>query len=322
MQFKKATKAQAKLRLALVGTSGSGKTFTALAIACALGKRVAVVDTERGSASKYAGGQFDFDALDLESFAPQQFIDAIHAASKGGYDVLVIDSLSHAWIGSGGALDQVDNIQKRSQSRNSFTAWREVTPQHNALVDAIIRAPMHVIVTMRAKTEYVIERDERTGKTSPRKVGIQPVQRDGLEYEFDVVADLDGEHNFCVTKTRCAELDGKVFRRAGADVADILRGWLSAGVEPAPPQSATDNGAAHATGLENALRASVDSQWPAFVAAQRAKMLSAATMGQLVAAWADVAEAIKKLSPPSEYVAELRATKDDRKRALNGAAAS
>ncbi len=148
---------------------------------------------------------------------------------------MVIDSLSHAWMGKGGALEQVDNAAKRSQSKNTFGAWREVTPRHNSMVDAIIRFPGHVIATMRSKTEYVLEKDDR-GKSVPRKIGIQPVQRDGLEYEFDVVCDLDLENNdLIIGKTRCDLLHGKIFRRAGKDIAAILTSWLDDGVDaPAP----------------------------------------------------------------------------------------
>lgn len=236
MAFQKATKRQSRLRLALVGPSGSGKTYTALNIAKHLGDRVAVVDTERGSASKYAD-EFAFDAMELETFHPQKYIGAIHEAEAGGYDVLIIDSLSHAWMGKDGALEQVDRAAKRSQSGNTFGAWREVTPLHNALVDAILQAKCHIIVTMRAKTEYVLETNER-GKQVPRKVGMAPVQRDGLEYEFDVVADLDLANNFVVSKSRCKALTGAVIPTAGKEVADTLRAWLTDGAPVAEPEPA------------------------------------------------------------------------------------
>lgn len=311
MTFSKASKKKSKLRMALVGPSGTGKTYTALAIATHLGQRVAVIDTERGSASKYAD-IFAFDVLDLETFAPQQYVDALHAAASAGYDVVVVDSLSHAWIGQGGALEQVDNIARRSQSKNSFGAWREVTPQHNAMVDAIVRAPLHVVVTMRAKTEYVLEKDDR-GKTVPRKVGIQPVQRDGLEYEFDVVGDLDENNSLIVGKTRCPALAGKVFARAGKDIASHLTAWLTDGVDgPGPTISSP---------LETQLAASVEAAWPRWLAAQQSALREAAKRGQgaLVEAWADASAEVKKMHPPTEVVAELRATKDELKGASNGA---
>jgi hypothetical protein len=225
-QFQKATKQQSRLRLALIGPSGAGKTYSALRIGTTLGK-TALIDTERGSASKYAGDPFEFDTLSLESFEPRTYVDAIKAAEEAGYEVLVIDSLSHAWSGKGGALEQVD----RRASANKFAAWREVTPMHNELVDAILGARMHVIATMRSKTEYAVEQDG--GKTKVVKLGLAPVQRDGMEYEFDVVGDIDQRHILRVTKTRCRQLDDAVIPNPGEDVAETLRAWLTDGTEPA-----------------------------------------------------------------------------------------
>jgi AAA domain len=237
--FKKATKSQARLRLALIGSSGSGKTFSALRIARGLvgpHGRVAVADSERGSASKYAG-IFDFDSQDMESFAPKDYVAVINEAEKAGYEVLIIDSLSHAWMGKGGALEMVDQVAKQSKSKNSFDAWRSVTPEHNAMVDAILRARLHIIVTMRVKTEYVVE--EVNGKKTPRKVGLAPVQRDGLEYEFDVAADMDGAE-LVVTKTRCPDLAKAVVREPGEKLGEQLRAWLTDGAPartaPVPTQ--------------------------------------------------------------------------------------
>lgn len=229
--FKKARKEQAPARLALIGPSGSGKTYSAIKVGAALGKKLAVIDSERGSASKYAGDVAEFDVCELESFSPEKYIEAIGAATSAGYDVLVIDSLSHAWSGKDGALEMVDNAAARSRSGNKFAAWREVTPHHNALVDAILRFPGHIIVTMRAKTEWVLEENDR-GKKEPRKIGLAPIQRDGLEYEFDVVADIDLEHRMIVSKTRCSALDGAVISKPGADVAKTIRDWLDDGHDP------------------------------------------------------------------------------------------
>lgn len=226
--FRKATKKQSKLRLALIGLSGGGKTYTSLLLASKLADKVAVIDTERGSASKYSD-IFDFDVLELDSFSPDSYIQGIRAAQQAGYEALVIDSLSHAWTGKGGVLEMHDKATMRSTSRNSYVAWRDVTPKHNELVDAILQANMHVFVTMRAKTEYVQEKDERTGKTAVRKVGLAPVQRDGLEYEFDVVADMDQDNNMVVSKTRCSALNGEVIKKPGEDVAMTLKQWLSDG---------------------------------------------------------------------------------------------
>lgn len=239
-RFTPATKKQSKARVALVGPSGSGKTYTALLLARGIvgpSGTVAVIDTERASASKYAGDVTTFDALDLDRHSPGEYVDAIHDAARAGYDCLVIDSLSHAWNGRGGALEMVDNAAKRSQG-NSYVAWRDVTPQHNALVDAILTYPGHVIVTMRAKTEYVLETG-KNGKQTPRKVGMAPIQRDGMEYEFDVVADMDLDHNMIVSKSRCSALADAVFTKPDVSVAHTLRAWLSDGVD-APASKAPE----------------------------------------------------------------------------------
>ena len=234
MAFQKATKKAARLRMALVGPSGSGKTFSALAIAKGLGGRVGLIDTERGSASKYAD-RFDFDVMELETFAPKDFVAAIAEAEKAGVEVVIIDSLSHAWMGKGGALEMVDEAAKRSKAGNSFGAWREVTPQYNALVDAILRTRCHVIVTMRAKTEYVLEQGSN-GKQTPRKVGLAPVQRDGMEFEFDVVGDM-ADSELVVTKSRCPDFNRAVVREPGIEVGQKLRAWLTDGSE-APHRAA------------------------------------------------------------------------------------
>lgn len=242
--FHRATKKQLKARIALMGPAGSGKTFTALRLATALAKGgpVAYIDTERGSASKYVGdhnpdgGVFAFDVVDdWPDFAVGRFIEAIRGAEAASYAALVIDSLSHAWSGPGGLLDYVDARTKAANSRNAFgTGWRDATPLHNELVDTMLRCKMHLIVTMRTKQEYIIE--EVNGKKVPRKVGMQPIQRDGLEYEFDVLLDMDGS-SASVSKTRCSELADKQYQKPGKKLADTLLSWLERGeVEaPAPP---------------------------------------------------------------------------------------
>jgi hypothetical protein len=206
--------------------------MTALRIAAGLGGRVAVIDTERGSASLYAGERgLDFDVIEFDTYGVERFIDAIKAAADGGYGTLIIDSLSHAWAGKGGILEYVDNAGKRNQGGGNFGAWRDATPRHNSLVDAILGAPLHVICTLRSKVEYVVE--NVGGRNQVRKVGLQPVQRDGLEYEFTVVGDVTQDHDLVVTKTRAAFLKDAVIREAGEELGRQLAGWLSTGTETA-----------------------------------------------------------------------------------------
>jgi hypothetical protein len=224
LRFERATKKRSKLRMTIDGPSGSGKTFTALTFAFALGEQVALIDTERGSASKYADVFPPFDVLELETFSPALYTQAIQAAQ--GYDVLIIDSLSHAWEGSEGALEMVDKAAAKNQNR--FTAWRDVTPVHNKMVDAILRAPFHVITTMRSKTEYVLEADDK-GRMVPRKVGMAPIQRPGMEYEFDIVADMDWDHRLVVSKSRCSAVDGDVTLRPTAEWMKPVIAWLAGG---------------------------------------------------------------------------------------------
>ena len=232
--FKKATKAASKLRLGLIGPAGSGKTMTALRIARGLAGdsgRVAVIDTERGSASLYAGERgLEFDVMELDSYEVDRFLEGLREAEKAGVDVLIIDSLSHAWAGKGGILEFVDATKKRGGG--GIDAWGKATPLHNQLRDGMLGSSMHIIATMRSKTEYVVEKDERTGKTSVKKIGMQPVQREGMEFEFDVVGDVNAEHELVVTKSRAIFLKDAIVREAGEELGKQLRDWLSSGAVP------------------------------------------------------------------------------------------
>lgn len=230
--FTKATRKQAKARVAIDGPAGSGKTYTALIAAKSLanGGKIAVIDTERGSASLYAD-EFDFDVMELNNFNPRNYINAIHEAEQANYAVIVIDSMSHAWEGEGGILDIHDAATKRQKTENSYTAWKDVTPIHREFVDAMLQSPVHIIATMRAKMEYSQEKDGN-GKTIIRKIGLAPVQRAGTEYEFTVVCDMDVEHTLTVSKSRCKPLADKIARMPGETFFNTLRDWLNSGDVP------------------------------------------------------------------------------------------
>jgi len=233
MEFKKATKNETRLRIGLSGAAGSGKTYSALKIATGVGGKIAVIDTERGSASLYAD-KFDFDTVQIEPpYTPDKYIEAIKIAERDGYTTIIVDSLSHAWAGSGGLLDMHDAIQKSSKGGNSFTAWKEVTPLQNALLDTITGSTCHIIVTMRAKQDYVIE--SNGGRNQVRKVGLAPVQREGVEYEFSVYIELSQDHIAVATKDRTDLFDGKCFVPSEQTGRQLVE-WLD---KPATPSTAT-----------------------------------------------------------------------------------
>lgn len=193
MAFKKATKQNATIKLAISGPSGSGKTYSALLLAKGLGGKTALLDTEYGSASLYAD-RFDFDTWDEQDpkgFPPEYFIRVIKAAEEAGYNNLIIDSLSHEWSGRGGCLELADAVARTECKGNTYTAWKKITPRHDRLIETIVGAKINIIATMRAKTEYVLNKDEKSGKSTPQKVGMGTVQRDGMDYEFTLMFELD-----------------------------------------------------------------------------------------------------------------------------------
>ena len=216
--FKKATKHQSRLRLALSGPSGCGKTYSALNIAQSLGRRIAVIDTEHGSASKYAD-RFEFDVCELKDCHPGNYINLLREAAQAEYEVIIIDSLSHAWFWE---LDQT------SQAQNSFAAWGDVRKLERALVQEMLGSPAHIIGTMRTKTEWVLEENQK-GKTTPRKVGMAPIQASGIEYEFDLAGEMDLNHILSISKSRCPVLANTTHANPGESLADTLMLWLSDG---------------------------------------------------------------------------------------------
>lgn len=223
--FQRAEKKQAKLRLAITGPSGSGKTYSALAIAFGMGKKVALIDTENHSAALYAD-EFTFDTLEIDPpYTIAKYLEAIKAAVDAGYDVLVIDSISHAWAGEGGLLEKKSGIDARGG--NSYVNWAPITKEHEAFKAMLLHCDIHLIVTMRSKQDYVLAENER-GKVAPKKVGLAPIQREGMEYEFTLVLDMGMDHNASVSKTRVRSFDGRLFK-PGQETGRELLNWLDSG---------------------------------------------------------------------------------------------
>jgi hypothetical protein len=289
MKFEKAVRKRAKLRLALTGPSGSGKTLSALLLAKGIGGKIAVLDTERDSASLYASPITlpdrstiyppDFDTLSLSApYSPERYIEAIRLAEKEGYATMVIDSITHEWSGVGGCLELVDEIARARYRGNSWSAWNDVTPRHRALLDAILQSSMHIIVTLRSKTETA-QQENQNGKKSVVKLGMKAEQRDGFEYEMTMVMDLSHDGHFATaTKDRTGLFMGRDPAVLTEETGKALLNWLETGVEAQPvkePQQTTETKkideseiADHKAAIESA--ESLNALFRAFSAAYRA----------------------------------------------------
>jgi len=270
--FQKATKSQARLRAAIFGPSGAGKTYSCLRIATGIGGPIALIDTERGSASKYAD-RFEFDTADLTDKTINGYVRAINEAGKAGYNVLIIDSLSHAWAE---LLTQIDQIAKAKYRGNTWSAWSEGTPQQRKLVDAILDYPGHVITTMRSKTEWQTQ-EAGGGKSKPVRVGLSPEQGKGIEYEFDILLEMSVDHTCQVIKDRSGGFQDRLIDRPGEEFGAELAAWLSTG-SPAPTAAPT-RAAAPAPAAPAPAPAQLSST---FAAGQRA-ITAAATVEKLKA---------------------------------------
>ncbi len=198
MQFEKAERKQAAIKLALQGPSGSGKTYSSLLLAYGLVEswnQLAVIDTENNSSHLYSHlGNYNVLSLS-EPFSPERYIEAIEFCEKSGMRAIIIDSISQEWEGSGGIIESHGNM-----AGNSFTNWNRMTPRHNAFVQKILQSSCHVISTIRSKQDYVLT--DKNGKMVPEKVGLKGVTREGMDYEFTVVLDLDIKHQATASKDR------------------------------------------------------------------------------------------------------------------------
>ena len=226
MDFKPAQRKRAKLRLAISGTSGAGKTYSSLLLASGITpwNKIAIIDSENGSAELYAH-LGEYSVLTLQPpYDPEKYVAAIKLAEQKGFEVIIVDSLSHAWSGEGGILDQQGKATETKYKGNSWAAWRECTPKHNTLVEAMLKSSCHVIATMRSKTEYT--QITENGKPTIKKLGMAPIQRDGVEYEFTTVFDLSIDHIAVTSKDRTGIFDGKYFKPDAATGQKLLS-WLN-----------------------------------------------------------------------------------------------
>jgi len=218
MKLQTAQRKRAKIKLALQGPSGSGKTYSSLLIAnglCPNWSKIVVIDTENGSADLYAHlGAYNVLSIPAP-FTPEKYIQAIELCEKEGMEVIIIDSVTHEWEN---LIDFHSSLQG-----NSFTNWGKITPRHNAFVQKLLQSQAHIIATIRTKQDYVL--NDKNGKMVPEKVGLKSVQRDGLEYEFTLVFDLDMRNNATASKDRTGLFYGKPEIKLGVKTGVTIKNW-------------------------------------------------------------------------------------------------
>ena len=228
MELRKSNRSQAKIRIALQGSSGSGKTYSSLLLAYGLCKdwrKIAVIDTENQSADLYSHlGEYNVLVLS-PPFTPERYIQAIEACEKKGMEVVIIDSLSSEWDGDSGILD----IHSKMQG-NSFTNWSKLTPRHNSLIQKILHSEAHIIATVRSKQDYLIT--EKNGKQVPERTGLKGVQRDGFEYDFSIVFEININHYASCTKDRTQLFPNNQQFIIDQSIGEKISQWCKSSVDP------------------------------------------------------------------------------------------
>lgn len=225
MQLQQASRKNAKIKMAIQGPSGSGKTYSALSLAyglCGDWTKIAVIDTENHSSELYAH-LGNYQVLHVEApFSPERYIEAIQVCEKADIEVIIIDSISHEWEGIGGIL-----ATHSTMTGNTYTNWAKLTPRHNAFVQHMLQSPLHIIGTIRAKQEYILS--ERNGKQVPEKVGMKGVTREGMDYEFTLVFNLDMRNQATATKDRTSVFYGKPEFRITSETGRKVLAWCNEG---------------------------------------------------------------------------------------------
>jgi hypothetical protein len=224
MKLELAQRKRAKIKMCLQGPSGSGKTMSALLVAfglCSDWSKIAVIDTENRSAELYAHlGSYSVVNL-TPPYTPEKYAEAIELCEKSAIEVIIIDSLTHEWEY---LLDYHSNLPG-----NSFTAWGKITPRHNQFVKTILHSTCNVISTIRTKQDYVLV--EKNNKQVPEKVGLKGIQRDGIEYDFTIVFDLDIKNNATASKDRTGLFFGKPEQKLSISTGVEIAAWCNSGVE-------------------------------------------------------------------------------------------
>jgi hypothetical protein len=231
LQLKKAQRKQVKLRLNLSAPSGAGKTYSALLMAKGIvgeWAKIAVIDTENGSASLY-DHLGEFNVIDLQPpFSPERYIEAIDACINGGIECIIIDSSSHEWNGAGGCLEINEKLAAAKFKGNTWSAWSETTPRHDRFVNHVLQCNAHIITCTRSKMETVMGEDRKV-----KKVGMKDLQRDGWEYELTVSLTIDRDtHMAIASKDRTELFEGKDPFVITEQTGELIRQWCEKGIEP------------------------------------------------------------------------------------------
>jgi hypothetical protein len=246
--LQRAAKSKLKLRIALSAPSGGGKTYSAILLAQGIATapdRIAVIDTENGSANYYAH-LCDYNVVPFDpEYSPARYVEAIKACEKAGMEVIVIDSLSHVWVGKGGILEIKDRMPG-----NDFAKWAQLTPLYQSVLDAMLHSKCHIIATMRSKQDHVLTVNEK-GKTEVQKMGLAPQMRDGIDYEFGVVFDVNIQNYAQAGKDRTGIFKARPPFRIDADTGRELLTWADQGEALPEPPPAWDKD--RAVGLGNLL---------------------------------------------------------------------
>ena len=221
--LRKATRQKTPIKVALQGSAGSGKTMSALKLAKGLvddWSKIVVIDTENGSADLYSH-LGEYNVIQLAEFSPESYVDAIDFCEKQGMECIIIDSATPEW-------EYIIDAQSKVTG-NSYTNWSKFTPRHNKFIKKILGSPCHIIATMRTKQDYVLV--EKNGKQVPEKVGLKSVQRDGVDYEFTIVFDIDIKHNAHASKDRTAMFDVNVDFLISEDTGRKIKEWCENGLD-------------------------------------------------------------------------------------------
>jgi len=220
MELKQSERKNSKIKLGLQGSSGSGKTYSALLVAYGITNdwnKIAIIDTENGSANLYAHlGDYKVLSLDVP-FSPERYMEAISMCEKSDIEVIIIDSISHCW----------ENLlaSHAAMLGNSFVNWNKITPRYNSFIQKILQSNCHIICTMRTKQDYNLI--EKNGKMTPEKAGTKVIMREGINYEFTVVMEMDLNHKAKVTKDRTGIFNGQLEFIPSAETGTIILDWCN-----------------------------------------------------------------------------------------------